>query len=377
MKWKKQNMGFTLTIEKLIHGGMGLGFCEGKPIFVPFSAPGDILEVELSGDFGSYAEAKIQRIVTPSTLRVDPPCPYFTQCGGCQWQHLASDAQLVWKRNLVLEAFTRIAGLPEAEISPLVADCLPSSKPFHYRNRIQLKKSEAGDIGFFQARTHKVVPIEACLIADERINTALAKRREEFLRLPVAQFELQAQAQGQAVLKGELAENYDFSQVNDGQNAVLKALLLDEVKQMGEVQHVLELYAGAGNFSFPLAALARQVTACDADKKAISYAKMKQNEQKIENISFFSLTSKEMMQKFKKKADFIVLDPPRKGASEVIRAIAQCAAEKIVYISCNPSTLARDAKALMKCGYKLEKIIPLDMFPQTYHVETFSVFAPT
>jgi len=310
-------------------------------------------------------------------LRVDPPCPYFTQCGGCQWQHLASDAQLVWKRNLVLEAFTRIAGLPEAEISPLVADCLPSSKPFHYRNRIQLKKSEAGDIGFFQARTHKVVPIEACLIADERINTALAKRREEFLRLPVAQFELQAQAQGQAVLKGELAENYDFSQVNDGQNAVLKALLLDEVKQMGEVQHVLELYAGAGNFSFPLAALARQVTACDADKKAISYAKMKQNEQKIENISFFSLTSKEMMQKFKKKADFIVLDPPRKGASEVIRAIAQCAAEKIVYISCNPSTLARDAKALMKCGYKLEKIIPLDMFPQTYHVETFSVFAPT
>ncbi|PJA21635.1 MAG: hypothetical protein COX62_01825, partial [Deltaproteobacteria bacterium CG_4_10_14_0_2_um_filter_43_8] len=177
-------MGFTLTIEKLIHGGMGLGFCEGKPIFVPFSAPGDILEVELSGDFGSYAEAKIQRIVTPSTLRVDPPCPYFTQCGGCQWQHLASDAQLVWKRNLVLEAFTRIAGLPEAEISPLVADCLPSSKPFHYRNRIQLKKSEAGDIGFFQARTHKVVPIEACLIADERINTALAKRREEFLRLP-------------------------------------------------------------------------------------------------------------------------------------------------------------------------------------------------
>lgn len=351
-----------LTIEKLIHGGSGVGTFEGKKIFVPFTAPGDVVEARITKDHGNFAEAELVRVISASTERVSPLCPVFGRCGGCQWQHLSYASQLKWKRAIVVESLNRIGKLELKSAEELVLPTQASPKQWHYRNRIQLHVRQE-KVGFYAPKTNEVVEFSECFIAHEQLNAELNEKRVEI-------------SQRDRGIQLRLDESTFFTQVNTEQNEFLRSELMAWVKTLPH-QKVLELYAGGGNFTFALAEAAQEVIACDIDVQAINLAKKRQSELKTaENIQFEAVSSEKLVEKLQKQRislDGVVLDPPRKGASEVLPQVVQLQPQWMIYISCDPATFARDIKGLALAGYHLKKVQPLDMFPQTFHVEVMGL----
>lgn len=346
-----------IQIEKLVHGGSGIGFSDGKCIFVPFTAPGDLVVVEIVEDHGSWAVANLGEIVERSPLRCDPPCPVFGRCGGCQWQHISYPAQLEWKRRILIEAIERIAKLP----SPIVLDTLPSPHEWNYRNRIQLHVNSKGKIGFYRPKSKEVIEFKRCLIADERINEELHQRRNEISK----------RDRGIA-LRVEEGDGGSFSQVNSAQNGQLKDVISDWLKDLPH-ERVLELYCGSGNFTFALAKSADRVVASDIDSRAIDAARLKQAQLGVQNIEFIAASAEKSAARFKGEIDAVLIDPPRKGCAEAISEIIRLKPKAIIYISCDPATLARDLRSFIDAGYEFKKSLPVDMFPQTFHVESISL----
>lgn len=343
-----------LKIDKLVYGGAGVGEIDGKIIFVPFSAPGDVLDVEIANDHANYAEARISKIVEAAPCRVNPPCPVFGRCGGCQWQHISYEAQLEWKRLILVETLKRIG-----KIDAVVLPTLPSPKQWNYRNRIQLHVDSRGRAGFYRPKSKEVVEFQKCLIAEEKLSERLNEIRES----------LKFRTKGIAL---RLEDGPSFSQINTGQNEQLKGVVVDWLKEIPH-ESVLELYAGAGNFTFSIASIAKKVVASDIDGKAIKFAKERQQEKGIQNVEFFSASAEDAVKQFQGSCDAVVIDPPRKGCAEAIEAIVSVKPQSILYISCDPSTLARDIRTFGENGYKLCKSMPVDMFPQTYHIESVSI----
>ncbi len=359
-----------LKIEKLVHGGAGVGEIDGKIIFVPFSAPDDVLDVEITNDHVNFAEAEITKIIEGASCRVDPPCPVFGRCGGCQWQHISYDAQLEWKRLILVETLKRI-GKVDSDVLPTLA----SPKQWNYRNRIQLHVDSRGRVGFYRTKSKEVVEFEKCLIADERLNERLNSMRESLkFRSKGIALRLQegpARHASLAASQGE-AGGPSFSQINTEQNENLKKLVCE---WMEEVPHesVLELYAGAGNFTFGLAKIAKRVVASDIDGKSIKFAKERQREEEARNIEFFCAPAEKAAAKFEAGCDAVLVDPPRTGCAEAIEAIVNLQPKAVIYISCDPATLARDVKTFTLRGYTLKKSQPVDMFPQTFHIESVNL----
>ena len=351
-----------LTIEKLVHGGSGVGTFEGKKIFVPFTAPGDVVEVRISKDHGHFAEAELVRVVEASRERVSPRCPVFGRCGGCQWQHLSCAAQLTWKRAIVVESLNRIGKLELQRAENLVLPTQGSPKEWNYRNRIQLHVRDK-KVGFYAAKTNDVVEFERCFIAHEKLNEELHAKRAEI-------------SQRDRGIQLRLDERTFFTQVNTEQNAFMRGELMNWVKTLPH-HKVLELYAGGGNFTFPLAEAAEEVIACDLDVQAINLAKNRQKElDPMQKIQFEAISSEKLVKKLQKQrisVDGVVLDPPRKGASEVLPPLVALKPQWMIYISCDPATFSRDIKWLALAGYHLTKVQPLDMFPQTFHVEVMGL----
>ncbi len=345
-----------ISIDKLIHGGSGMGMVEGKKIFVPFAAPGDLLDVEITADHGGFAEAKIVRIIETSPSRVTPPCPVFGQCGGCQWQHLSYEAQLFWKREILIESLTRIGKIKRPE----VAETIPSPKMWNYRNRIQLHVDSQGRVGFYKPRSKEVVEFEECAIADEQINVELKVRRAEI-------------AQRDRGMSLRVDPEAPFAQVNSQQNERLKELLASTLKELPH-ESVLELYAGSGNFTRALAAIAAHVVASDIDGKAVRMGRQMLAKEGISNVDFLCKPGAAAARRLTAGCDAVILDPPRSGCADIVEALAQLRPKSILYISCDPATLARDALALSAHGYRFLRSTPIDMFPQTFHIESLSVF---
>jgi len=345
-----------ITVEKLVHGGHGIGQYDGRRVFVPYSAPGDVLAVEIAEERSGVLFCRVSQIITPAPCRVSPRCPVFGQCGGCQWQHIDYGEQLKWKRAILVEALERIGKISNST----VLDTIPSPSQWNYRNRIQLHVDSEGRIGYYRSRSKDVVEFESCLIAEEDINRELAARREELCR----------RNRGVAIrLSGEAG----FSQINTAQNKRLAELLC---AWLGELPHesVLELYAGAGNFTFALAGIAGHVTASDIDGRAVRAAQLRMETERATNIQFACMPADRAARRHGKGCDAVVVDPPRKGCAEAVDAIAEAGPASILYISCDPATLARDAHALGNRGYKLVRSQPIDMFPQTFHIESLSLF---
>jgi len=401
-----------LTIEKLVYGGAGVGDCDGKKVFVPFAAPGDALDVTVTKDHGSYAEADIVDITQPASCRVKPPCPVFGICGGCQWQHISYDAQIEWKRRILIETLQRIGkigsphlfpsptrGEGESYPSPLMGEGLgegdqlneivlptfPSPKQWYYRNRIQLHVDSKGRIGFYKPKSKEVVEFDECLIADERLNEQLKQKRSP----PPSPSPIKGEGNATpSPLVGEgwgegdrphtrgfslrLEEGPSFSQINTEQNIELKKVLIE---WLSEVPHdsIMELYAGAGNFTFPVASIAKKIVASDIDGRAIHYARLRQQQEDMGNIEFICAPAHDAAKKFHGPCDVVLIDPPRKGCAESIDVIVGLKPGSILYISCDPATLARDIKRFCEFGYKLKRCLPVDMFPQTYHIESVSL----
>jgi tRNA/tmRNA/rRNA uracil-C5-methylase (TrmA/RlmC/RlmD family) len=344
-----------LTIDKLIHGGNGLGTLEGKRIFVPFAAPGDRLDVEVVKDHGTFAEARILSVIEPAPCRVIPRCPVFGRCGGCQWQHLSYEAQLSWKREILRETLAHLGGVADPDVLPAI----PSPKPWNYRNRIQLHVDSQGHAGFYRPKSHEVVEFEACAVADEQINVELSARREEIGR----------RDRGIA-LRVDGSEG--FGQVNSEQNEQLKKLLC---AWLAEIPHemVLELHAGSGNFTFALARVARSIIASDIDGRAVRAAMQHLEIDRLTNVQFLCMPDDRAVRRHANGCDCVVIDPPRKGAAEAVSAIVEAKPHAILSISCDPATLARDVRILCDNGYRLVRSQPIDMFPQTFHIESLTL----
>lgn len=346
-----------LTIERLTSEAQGVATHDGKCVLVPLTVPGDVVRVQRVRDQGRYWEGKVVEVVTKGPERIPPKCPIFGDCGGCQLQHMTYPAQLHWKKLWVEDALTRIGRIKDPQVLPTI----PAAHPWNYRTRITLHCDRLGRIGFYKEGTHDAIPFEDCPIASPLINARLSAEKEKIAGKP-GHYEVRTD------------DGAGFTQINPEQNAVLQQLVLDGMT--GRLANaVVELFCGNGNFSFMLAPHIGKLYGCDTHTGSIAAAIAHAKSAAVKNVQFAEMASQRFLREMQAqgvKPDGILLDPPRRGASEIIPGILEISPRWICYISCNPATLARDVKDLTQGGYKLESCQPVDMFPQTAHIETLS-----
>jgi 23S rRNA (uracil1939-C5)-methyltransferase len=406
-----------LQIEKIVHGGDGLARHEGRVIFVPFTIPGETVEAEIVREKKEYAEGEIVRIITPSADRREAPCPVFTVCGGCQLQHLPEEAQIRYKVEAMREVLARIGKITSYDLLPPI----PSPLPFHYRTRAQLKV-ERGEIGYYRQKSHQIVAIDRCPLLIAPLNAAIEAVLRSLQRDRLEEIELQAVPSGDflIVLRGDqfphdraehfyetarqalplkgvivgnrrgwhvFGENFlidtirekrfriserAFSQVNPAVNRLLIETVLDWAAPSPN-DHLLELYSGIGNFTVFIAERAGAVTAVEGNRAAVEDARWNLKTAGLTNATLQIASAEERVRraiKEKKSYTQLFLDPPREGAGKaVMQGIASLAPQKVLYLSCDPATFARDARILLDRGYLLGRLQPFDMFPQTGHLE--------
>lgn len=427
----------TIRIESMVDKGMALGRLDGKAVFIPFAAPGDLVEVEMLREKKRYAEARILHLLEPSKIRRDPPCPQFGTCGGCQWQHIPYDLQLEAKTKSIKSYFEVRLGIDSED---LFEPTIPSPREWGYRNKIGLKASSTGtqrELGYFAAGTHKLVPAVNCPIARPEIEKILPAL-STFIKTSGASCGLEIsgvdlQADGASELWANLRmEKYPsqssidrlcsfckdakfagafihdkksktqifgsrqkmrFPVAAHGREMLLEAapggfvqtnpevnqLLIDEVMAFSQDikgKKILDLYCGAGNFTLPMASIAGQTAAVEGNGQAARDLETNAELNSLNNIRALPLSAKRGLKILaceNFKPYFVLLDPPREGAADAILPLTALKPELIVYISCSPPTLIRDLKAFQKNGYGLKKVKLADMFPQTSHMECLAV----
>lgn len=365
----------TVTLTDMAQTGEAIGRIDGVVLFVPFGLPGDQAEVLLTERKRNFARGQLVRLLEPSPQRVTPLCPHFTICGGCEWQHIPYAEQLRLKEANVRTHLTRIGKIA----SPNVRPCLPSPTPYAYRNHARLQSSTTGAIGYRAARSHEVVAIEACPILEPALNAELRHLIAPDQPAAPGEFELRV---AMPLRIGDYTYHISpqaFFQANTPVAAQLVTEVLQALALHGHEQ-VLELYCGVGLFTIPIATAVGSVVGIEANAAAVADAH--QNALAADVLARVEFITAPVEQAINDPAlaqrawDAIVLDPPRAGvAPAVLTTLLNFAAPTLVYVSCDPATLARDAQLLGANGYHLHYAQPLDMFPQTHHVETVALFA--
>ncbi len=318
----------------------------------------------------NYAEAEIVQILEASEARITPPCPHWQACGGCSWQHITYQEQLNQKASLIQESMQKFSGFEKIKVET----CIASPLEFRYRNRIQIHALK-GQLGFFKKNTHEIVPIDDCLITDEKITQKFAQIRKESLKKKLAKSERIELKIDSAHHQSDL--DAGFSQVNSAQNEKLRVLVGELAQGLiakNNSKQIFDLYCGGGNLSFSLAQQFKnsKIIGVELSPKNISDARNFLRVSKHEGqIEFHQSKVEEFLRHttYNLSANLVVLDPPRTGCDpEVMKILAEKKPHSIIYVSCHPATLARDLKFLSQ-DYVISKIQPIDMFPQTDHVE--------
>jgi len=432
-----------LNIEKLIYGGDGLARLpaaspdskdrgRGKAVFVPFVLPGEKIEAALIEEKSGFARAKVETILEPSPHRVSPPCPHFTRCGGCHYQHAAYEHQLEIKKEILRENLRRIAKLElQCEIQ------LHPSPPWNYRNRsrLQVRTQPNFAAGYFKFSSHELLPVEECPISSPLINRGIAalwqagragkavegvreieffanaddtKLLVELLCAPEARrAAVRAWAEELCAATPEIAGVAAFREPQKGVQEPLVAVgaseltyqtktaayrvsagaffqtnrfLTDELVSIvtagrsGEL--ALDLYAGVGLFSTALACNIRHIISVESSQTAASDLQynLPVNGKAVQSTAEQYLTKSlkpDQVVPDLVVPDLVVIDPPRSGLGDpVARALASAGAPQVIYVSCDPATLARDLIPLQAAGYRVDEAHLVDLFPQTYHLET-------
>ncbi len=414
-------MELELEIEKLVHGRAGLARHEGRVVFVDRVAPGDRVRAKVVRNNERYLEAELIELLEAGEARCESPCPIVDRCGGCPWQQVSYPRQLEAKRSAVIDSLERIAGIDNPEVAPVVS----SPEIFGYRNRLKLR-FEAGKLGFYRARSNSLVPVPDCLLAETRVREALAAA-ESFtasLSTNVTRVEIASRGLLPGVLLavnsrgrlrrsdahrvretierddnpiagvvmwgrgwrrhwGESARSHtvdgqgtvvtqsggSFGQVNEKANLALVAAVAEYARGS---RSVLEIYAGAGNFSLPLARCCGRVTAVEAYPQAVEAAKVSARKLGLGNLDIIERSARDFLHAYTGTApELLLVDPPRNGLSDCAEAAARLKAPKLAYVSCNPATLARDLRSFIDHGYRFKQALTFDMFPHTFHVESF------
>lgn len=429
----------TLRIERLAYGGDAIARLEdGRTAFVRGGVPGDLADVVIDEDHGRFVRAHVVEVREPSSDRVQPPCPYFGVCGGCTWQHIAYDAQLAAKRQIVVDALERIGKLPES--SNMVTETIASPMEYGYRNKIELVCDPTASrlrLGFHKHGSDEIVPVDECLLLPKRFRKA-PKSLGGALRFAAGESDLgikrvglrvaahtkdvepaiwtspgafprgtvaktlgsalpttsvvrvltkgpskERRVSGVEVLSGKgmwrerlggyeyLISAPSFFQINTKAAEKLLESVLEHLQPDGS-DRVLDLYAGAGTFTLPLAERAGEVTAVEAAGSAVRDLRrnLESSSMWADVIGGDAARELPALGHF----DLALVDPPRAGLTpEAVNDLVSATPRTIAYVSCDPSTFARDVALFAQGGYRLASATPVDLFPQTYHVETLGI----
>lgn len=349
-----------LKIEDIAFGGKGVGREQGKAVFVPYAIEGETVSAEIVREKKQFAEAELVEVKESSPYRVEPECPYFGRCGGCAYQHIDYEHQLAIKWRQVRDALQRIGNLKEVPVRPII----PSPQQYGYRNRITVHAQD-GVIGFFRRDSHRLIDIERCLISHDEVNRALIDLRSQ-RHVRDGHYTLRASSRPRV-----------FSQTNEAVANAMRDIIVDLIPANQEL--LIDAYCGSGFFAKALFDKFDRVIGIDWDEFAISAAKKNASEKEtytvadvdealIRNDGFLALEVGRLRLGSRRSLTLIV-DPPATGLSPNVRkAIVELAPTTFIYVSCNPSTLARDLKDL-RDKFTINSITPLDMFPQTAEVE--------
>jgi 23S rRNA (uracil1939-C5)-methyltransferase len=377
---------FEVEIERILPGGVGLAHAAGKTVFVSLAAPGDTVRVRVEREQGNVLFASVVEVVTPSPVRIEPPCPYFGRCGGCDFQQLTYEAQLAAKAQIISDCLQRIARLdhvPEITVQP-------SPKNWRYRVRATWQiDREKQAIGYYERGSRRVCDVADCAVLMPELQETLERvRATDWTDLPAELKHLDAVAGENGVsLSPEFAEfrtnelslrvgnevyRYNaesFFQINPALVSEMVEFALNDVRG----KTALDLYCGVGLFTLPLARRFERVMGVEGNPSAVRFAKRNLEQAGLGNVRVVKAGVAEWIPS-SRDADFVLLDPPRAGAeSVVIKGILNLHPERISYVSCDPATLARDLKKLIAGGYEIDAIRGFDLFPQTHHVETVAL----
>ncbi len=388
LKEQSKDAIVEVTVERILPGGAGLAHAEGRTLLIALAAPGDRVRVRVERVQGRVAFASITEIIEPSPVRVEPLCPYFGLCGGCDFQQLSYEAQLNSKVGIIRDCLRRIAQIDFTGEIPITA----SPSAWHYRSRAQWQHDPLRKrLGYFERASHRVCDVAACPVLVPELEATLeslrVQMREDLLPEEVTELHAVAGDDG-ASLSPPVPEHptrevsrrigghlYHFSaegffQIN---HELLEPLIAAAIGD-AQGETAVDLYCGAGLFTLPLSERFTRVLGVEASAAAISYARRNLEDARLDNATLeIARVGDWLAGKSDARApiDFLLLDPPRAGAEDgAVNGILALRPRHISYVSCDPATLARDLKALAAGGYKLDSIAAFDMFPQTHHVET-------
>ena len=392
-------MKAELKVDALAHGGEGIARHEGRVVFVRGAAPGDRVEAELRGE-GRFQRGRLLRVLERGPGRVEAPCGIVDRCGGCSLQHLSYDAQLAAKQELTADALERIGGIPRDTYE--LAHIVPSPQRFRYRRRARMHRARDGAWGFAQPRSTVVEPVDICLLFEPLLQDLAAllaglpgatgigllagtsrgaidlrgdisrRRAERLINHPLIKgVTAPWGVVGDPVIADEpmlngarLRTRPDiFAQANRSAVPLLQA---EVVRALSGADRVLELFCGSGTLTLPL--LPRSMTAVELAGPALQLLRRSADEAGLA-VKLIAGDATDVAGTQTGPFDAVLLDPPRTGALSAVRAVAELRPVRIVYVSCDAPTLARDAKALVSAGYRLARTVPLDLFPQTAHFE--------
>lgn len=356
-------------ITDIAFGGEGVARVNDFVLFIPFVAPGDRVRAEVTEVKKQFGRAKLLEVLRPGPQRVEPRCRHFGQCGGCQYQHLDYALQLQIKRRQVREHFIRIGGFTD----PPVAEVVPCPQPYHYRNRIMVrsqwhKPAQRLVVGFLRHDGRLVEEIDECLIAEPALNEQLKQVHQKPPAKGGIKVTLRVMPEGWVLPRDSFFQN----------NFFLLPKLVETVRErlkLAGSRFLIDTYCGVGFFALELADLVEQFAGVEIDQMAIRAARENARNRKIANGDFITARTEDwlpdLLKRFTRNQTTVILDPPRVGcAPEAMDQLRSERPGQIIYVSCHPATLARDLKRLCEGGlYRLEQVVPHDMFPQTQHVE--------
>jgi len=359
----------TATVQDIAFGGEGVARIEDFVVFIPFVIAGETVEAEILEVKKNFARARLVRVVSASADRVAPRCAHFGRCGGCQYQHLSYPAQLRAKHKQVTDLFERLGGLAPGLVAPVV----PCPQPYGYRNRIMIrsqwnKPEQRLNIGFVRGDCGLVEDVFECQIAEPALNEQIRQVRAHPPPKGGLKVVLRIPPEGWEVPPDSFFQNNFF--LLPGLVSVVR-----EALRAGGVRHLIDLYCGVGFFGIELADAVDTFVGVEYDQRAIAAARRNAAARSCLNGEFISgkveETLPDLVHRFSAAATAVLLDPPRKGCRpEALRLLRAQRPAQIIYVSCHPATMARDLNVLTADGvFTVAGVTPLDMFPQTQHVE--------
>lgn len=371
-----------LRIEKLVYGGDGLAREEGRVILTPFVLPGELVQADVVRAKNDLLRGKLRAVLEPAPQRVDARCPYYLRCGGCHYQHASYEFEADQKRTILREVLRRVGRIDYSEDIGLV-----TADPWQYRNRTQLHIRN-GEIGYFAAGSHTLVPIRECPISSPKLNEAIASLARDLpqyrwfdgsIELFTNEIDVQVNLLDrvpasvrplfEAIGTGDAIEYAGF-RVSRNSFFQVNRFLLDQLvaAALGDAQgsQAVDLYAGAGLFAKAMSTRFEKVVAVESGGSAV-----RDLEFNVPAVKALRMNAEDYLASLAEPPDVIVADPPRTGLGKTaIRELIRLQAAAITLVSCDPATLARDLAPLLQNGYRIARITVVDLFPRTFHLET-------